>query len=184
MEAVNYTGFYSLNNCVVYVEGGTIPSDWDSSWYSGIAQYRLNSQGGFSADGNYYYEVIDGKLYLVRYLNTVAPKAPIIIPKKIDGKMVYGIRSYCFEGKQSNSSSNRYIFVVPDTITVMESYAIYLYNYGYSYFYLEFASASDIPSTWSSGWAYGSYGYTSRSYLTRYYVDSWELIDNVPTVKS
>lgn len=183
VDIVNQYGFYILGDCVIYIEHQSIPEDWDSSWYYDIDGYVLNSQASCSQNGEYLYEIVNGKLYLIRYLPTISTKTPIFIPEKVDGKTVYGVRSYCFEGTASNSSSNRYIFVVPDTITVMESNAIYLNSYGYSYLYLEFDSSSEIPSTWNSYWVYNSYGYTSSSYLTKYYAADWELVNNLPTLK-
>ena len=181
VEIVNYRGFYSLSSCTVYIEAAAIPTDWDSSWYSSIKTYVLNAQANYSASGDYLYTVSDQKLYLVKYLKTVATRTPIIIPEEIDGKPVYGIRSNCFEGTASNSSSNRYEFVVPSSISVMESSAIYLNGYGYSKLYFDVASSGSIPSGWDYYWFNTSYGYRYNSgYNYLYYSGDWELINGVP----
>lgn len=181
VEIVNYRGFYSLSSCTVYIEAAAIPTDWDSSWYSSIKTYVLNAQANYSANGDYLYTISDQKLYLVKYLKTVATQTPIVIPEEIDGKSVYGIRSNCFEGTASNNSSNRYEFVVPSSISVIESSAIYLSNYGYSKLYLDIASSGSIPSGWDNYWFDTSYGYRYNSgYNYLYYSGDWELINGVP----
>ena len=179
VDTVNSYGFYNLGNCTIHIEADSIPSKWDSSWYSGLYSYKLNSKALYDSACEYLYEIVDEKIYLSKYLLTVTTKTPILVPDKIDGKTVYGIRSYCYSCPNYNSSSNKYIFVIPSDITVIESYAIEAYSY-YTYIdiYLDFESASNIPSTWSSSW-YSSYG----SYVTKYYKDEWELIDNVPVLK-
>lgn len=182
VSIVNYRGFNDLSKCTVYIEAASIPTDWDSSWYSSIKDYVTNSQANYSASGDYLYTISDQKLYLVKYLNTVAPRIPIVIPEEIDGKSVYGIRSNCFEGTESSNSSNRYEFVIPSSINVMESSAIYLPNYGYSKLYLDVASSGSIPTGWNTNWFYTSYGYRyNSSYNNLYYTGSWEMIDGVPT---
>ena len=183
IEAVNNKGFYSLSNCTVYIDLKSIPSDWDSAWYYSIKGYKMNSKGYLSADGNYFYEISDGNVYLLKYLKPVYVSGTIFIPEKIDGKTVYGVRSKCYTGTENNSSSSRYTFVVPSTIVVMENSAIYLKNYGYSTYYLNFASSSDIPATWNSSWHYSSYGYSSSTYSQHYYNGQWELVDGLPVIK-
>lgn len=182
VDIVNQYGFYDLDNCVVYIAHKSIPEDWDSSWCYSIDDYVLNSKANCSSDGNYLYETIDNKLYITKYLKIISTKTPIIIPEKIDGKTVYGVRSYAFRGDASNSSSNRYIFVIPSTITVMESSAIYISSYyGYSNLYLNFTSSTDIPSTWNSNWFYSYYGYRYNSgYNNVYFKDQWSLVNNIP----
>ena len=181
VDAVNYYGFYSLGECTIYIEANTIPTDWDSSWYSGIDEYKLNSKAQYNSTAEYLYEVVDGKIYLTKYLLPISTQTPIFIPDKVDGKTVYGIRSYCYQSSVSNSSSNRFIFVIPSTIIVVEQYAINMYNYGYCDIYLDFDSSTSIPSTWNSYWCYSTYGYTG--YANKYYKGQWELIDNIPVVK-
>lgn len=180
VDIINQYGFYTLSDCVIYIERKSIPEDWDSSWYYSIDSYVLNAHTNLNQTGDYLYETVDGKVYLTQYLKEIKPGTPIFIPEKIDGKTVYGVREKCFVGLSSNSSSNRYVFVVPDTITAMEYHAIYLESYGYAYVYLEFASSSTVPSTWNSNWVYSSY---SSSYITKYYAESWELVNGVPTLK-
>jgi len=173
---VNYRGFSALSNCVVYIKADAIPTDWDSSWYISIKQYLLGVDPPlFSSDGKYQYKIVDQKLYLEKYLNPIATKDPIVIPETIDGVAVYGICSYCFEGSASNNSSNRYVFVIPSTISVMESYAIYMNNYGYSILCMGFESSDQIPVGWSSSWFYASYGYQYNYYNNVYYADSWSI---------
>lgn len=173
---VNYRGFNSLSRCVVYIKGDAIPTDWDSSWYSSIKQYKLCADLPlFSSDGKYQYKIVDQKVYLEKYLKPIATKDPIVIPETVDGKTVYGICSYCFEGSASNNSSNRYVFVIPSTISVMESYAIYMNNYGYSILCMEFESSGQIPVGWNGSWFYASYGYQYNNYNNVYYADSWSI---------
>ena len=181
VDVVNYQGFASLSNCIIHIEAKTKPSEWDSSWYSSIKGYVMNSQVKYDETGTYVYEIVDGKVYLNKYLLPITTQTTIFIPEKIDGKEVYGVRSYCYKSSVSNYSSDRFVFVIPDTITVMESYAINMYSYGYSYIYLEFDSASDIPETWDSKWCYSTSGY--GSYATKYYSDQWELEDGNPVSK-
>ena len=177
--AVNYRGFYSLDSCTVFIARATIPSDWDSSWYYDINGYKLNSEMYNAQD--YLYEIVDGKVYLVKYIGEVVPQKAIFVPSTIDGKKVYGIRAYCYEGNASNSSSNKYKFVIPSTIEVIESRAINLYNYGYCDIFLSFSSASNVPSTWSSTFACSKSGYTS--YVAIHYSGSWELLYGAPIIK-
>jgi hypothetical protein len=181
VDAVNYYGFYSLSECMIYIEANAIPSDWDSSWYSSIDGYKLNSKAQYNATAEYLYEIVDGKVYLTKYLLPISTKTPIFVPDKVDGESVYGIRSYCYQSSVSNSSSNKFVFVIPSTITVVEQYAINMYYYGYCDIYLNFDSSSSIPTTWNSYWCYSTYGYTN--YATKYYKGQWDLIDNIPVAK-
>ena len=180
VEAVNHYGFYNLSNCTVYIEANALPSEWDSSWYYNIAGHKLNSRYYTSADGNYSYDVTDGKVYLIKYFGEVTPNSTITVPTQIDGKPVYGVRTNCYVGN-SSSSNTRYSFVIPNTITVMESSAISLSNRGYANLFLYYNSSSEIPSTWDSNWFKSINGYSS--YGTKYYYSQWEMLDGVPTVK-
>ena len=181
VDAVNYRGFYYLTKCTVYIEASQIPSDWDSSWYSNISGYKLGAKAQYSANNEYLYETVNGKIYLTKYLLTISTQTPIFVPDEIDEKPVYGIRSYCYQSYESNSSDNRFIFIIPSSITVVESYAINLYCYGYCDVYLDFDSSSGIPSTWSSYWCYSTYGYTG--YANKYYKSQWELVNGYPVSK-
>jgi len=180
VDAVNYRAFCNIYDCTIYVEAEAKPSDWDSSWYYNVENIVFNSKATYDTTGTYLYEIVDGKVYLTKYLLQISTKTPIFVPDKVDGKTVYGIRSYCYQSYVSNSSSNKFIFVIPSTITVVEQYAINMYNYGYSDIYLEFDSSSNIPSTWHSYWCYSTYGYTN--YVTKYYREQWELVNDVPVV--
>ena len=153
-DAVNYRAFYDVNNCQIYIESSKVPTDWDSSWYYNIKGHTLNAQASYSSNAEYLYKTVGRKIYLVEYLGTLSTKTPIIIPEKIDGKTVSGVCSYCYKATASCSSSNRYIFVIPKSITAMEEYAIYVTGsyYGYSNIFLEFDEASEIPTTWNSNW--------------------------------
>ena len=185
VNIVNYQGFYNLSYTSVYIAADAIPTDWDSSWYYSISGYKVASVAAYSTDGAYFYETVDGRVYLIKYLRTMTTKTPIVIPDKIDGKTVYGIRSNCYEASTSPNSSNRYIFVIPSTISVMESYAIYIPYYGYSDLYMYVSSSSDIPTGWNSSWFYSGYGYRYNSgYNNVYYKGQWEYKDKVPTLKS
>ena len=181
IDAVNYRGFYNLSKCTVYVEASSVPADWDSTWYYSINSYVLGSKAMIDSTSSYLYEIVDGKVYLKKYLKSISTTTPIFVPDKIDGKTVYGIRSYCYQSLESNSSSNRYVFIVPSTITVIESYAINLYGYGYCDLYLNFDDSSSVPSTWGSSWCYSTYGYTK--YATKYYSGQWKMVNGVPVVK-
>lgn len=184
VEIVNYRGFYSLSKCTIYIEASEIPTDWDSSWYYSIKDYKLDSKAEYSSDGSYLYTTVDQKLYLVKYLKPIEPLNPIVIPETIDGVPVYGICSYCFEGTQSNNSNNRYIFAIPASISVMESDAIYLPYPGYSILYMGVKSRNQIPSGWNSNWfktSYYGYGYNSSNNII-YYADSWEMVNDTPVV--
>ena len=188
VSIINYRGFYSLSNCTVYAEASAKPEDWDSNWYYSLKSVKFNSSAKIDATSSYLYEIVEGKVYLIKYLKTVSVNTPIIIPEKVDGKTVYGIRSYCFNFTAKTSSTERLIFVIPGSITVMEQYAIYhgssSYDYGYATFYFNFASGS-MPSGWNSYWYYSyyyGYRYTS-SYCQKYYSGSWEIKNNVPSPK-
>ncbi|MBO5414999.1 MAG: leucine-rich repeat protein [Clostridia bacterium] len=185
IDAVNYRGFYSLSNCTVHIKADEIPVDWDSNWYYSIYAHKLNSQAKYTSDGAYLYEFVENNLYLTKYLQPISTNTPIIIPEKINGKTVYGIRSNCFNPSASTSTTNRYIFVIPSSITVMEANAIYTSGYGYSNLYMSFENSSDIPSTWNSLWFYSSYGYSyNNSRNNVYYKNDWKLVDNVPYPKN
>lgn len=178
VNTVNYSGFDLLSNCTVYIELSSIPSDWDSNWKYSISGFILGSKATYDSTGSYLYEIVDGKIYLKKYLKTITPQIPVFIPEEIDGKAVYGIRSYCYQPNISNNSANRCIFVIPSTITVMEKSAIYLsYSYTYSNIFLNFTSSSYVPSTWNSSWC------SSSSYASKYYKSQWELVNNFPVIK-
>lgn len=188
VEIVNYRGFNSLYDCTVYIEAAVIPTDWDSSWYNSIGGYKLNAKAQYSIDGSFLYKIMDEKLYLVKYLNAINLSVPVIIPETVDEIPVYGICSECFYGTygtQSNSSYNRYIFVIPDSITVMESNAIYLPGYGYSALYMGIESSDQIPAGWNTNWFYTSYNYRYNSgYNKVYYSDSWTFVDGIPVANN
>ena len=178
VDAVNYRAFYSLSSCHIYIEASKIPADWDSSWYSSINGYTLNSQAKYDSTGSYLYEEVNGNVYLTKYLKAISTQNPIFVPEKVDGMTVYGIKSYCYQSSVTNSSTNKYIFVIPATITDVQEYAIYLYRYGYCDIYID---SDSVPATWDSYWYYTSYGYTS--YATKYYKGQWEVVDGVPVAK-
>ena len=178
---VNNYGFYDLTNCTIVIRQEAIPEDWDSSWYYQIKEYVLGSETEIA--GEYMYEVVNGKLYLKKYLGVITPDTPVFIPEKIDGIPVYGVRSQCFEGSNAYSYSANYIFVIPEGIQVMESQAIYLYGYGYCTLYMQFSSSAEIPTAWSDNWLYSSYygSVFSSSSTKKYYRGEWELKDGILT---
>ena len=181
---VNKYGFYSLSNCYVNFAGATIPEDWDSNWRYNIKGYRLSSVAKVDSTGKYQYEVVSGLVYLVSYLAPITTNTPIIIPETVDNLPVFGIRAYCYTSTYSNSSSDRFIFVISPKIVIMESNAISLNGYGYSTLYMDMDSSGDIPTTWNSYWFYSSYGYSYNNSRNQvYYKSSWELVDGVPTLK-
>ena len=182
VEDINNYGFYYVSNCTVYIEAKSIPEDWDSSWYSSINSYRLGTKADYSQTGEYLYETVDGKVYLSKYLGEIDAGDTLVIPTKIDGKDIYGVRSYCYKSSVTNSSSKRINIVVDSSITVMESYAIYFNEY-YTYvnLYVGYTQNEGRPTDWNSNWIY-QYS-SSSSYRTYYYVDQWEYDDGVLTVK-
>lgn len=179
VDLVNNCGFYNLNSCVIYIEHTTIPEDWDSSWYYSIDEYILNAKIAYSKDQCYAYENINGNIYLTKYFGVILADNAVVIPEKIDGKTVYGVREGCYQ--LPSGSNKHYSFVVPKTITVMEEYSIYSNNYNYIKLFMYASSSSEIPSTWDSYWCYP--GTSSSSYKTFYYYDQWKMVNNVPTIK-
>ena len=183
---VNQYGFYSLSNCTIFVEASARPENWDSSWYSSVGEIVYGSKGlyGKTTDGVVYlYEIVEGKVYLKKYLGTYTTGMTLSVPDKIDGKTVYGVRGYCYDVTSSvySNSSTRLKIVIPSTITVMEYAAINCYTssyYCYADIYLSFASSSEIPTTWNSNYIYRRY-----QYGTIYYSASWEMVNGVPTAK-
>ena len=175
---VNYRGFYNTNYCTVYIEAEAIPTDWDSSWYSGLKNYYLNTK--INSSGAYLYKITEGKVYLVKYIEPISKGDLLIIPEQIDGLPVYGICSDCYTVPQETK------IVVPRSITVMEANAIYANSYSYGCtLYLKFAESKEIPSTWHSNWFYTNYGYRyNGSYNTVFYSSQWELVNNIPVLKN
>ena len=175
---VNKYGFYSLSNCTIYVEASTIPENWDSSWYNSIDEYVLNSQHFYSTDGQYLCEFVDGKVYLSKYLGVYNQEEGLVVPSKIDGKTVYGIRRSCFEVSGiSTSSSRKFAIIIPEAIEIIEYYAFYFNNtYSYVAIYLPYESSSSKPSGWNSSYINSTY------YTYKYYADQWELVDGKPTI--
>ena len=188
---VNNNGFYGLSYCTLYVEAMEKPEDWDSNWYYDVDEVVWNAQGTYATteNGLYFYETIEGKIYLTKYFGTYNLNTPLVVPDKIDGKTVYGVRAYCFEipttVTSSISSASRYQVIIPESITVMESNAIYLSTssskHSYVNVYLSFDSSSEKPSTWSSSCVYTSY--YSTNYIYYYYAAQWEMLDGVPVLK-
>jgi hypothetical protein len=180
VEDVNHYAFYDITG-TVYVEHKTIPGDWDSSWYYST-DYKLGTSASFSKAGDYFYETIDGKIYLKKYLLPIKAGDTIVVPTNIDGKRVYGVKQNCYESSVSNNSNSRINIVVSSDIAVMESYAVDFNNY-YTYvnLYVDWNSDESYPSTWSSSWLY-MYS-SSSSYKTTYYAGQWELVNGVPAIK-
>ena len=182
VEAVNYRAFYYVDSCTIYIDSEQIPPDWDSNWYYSISGYKTNYNVYFDSTGSYVYEIVDGNVYLIKYMYPIYSQTPVFIPDSVDGLTVYGVRAYCYDTLYSTGSSNKYIFVVPSSITVMEQYAIYLYYYsGNCYVYTDFVSSAAMPSTWHSKWCYSTY--YSYYYPTYYYNNQWELVDGIPVLK-
>ena len=179
---INNYGFYSLSNCTVYIATGTIPADWDSSWYYDINTYKLSATMTYAQASDYLYETVDGLVYLTQYLNPIEAGDTIVVPTTIDGKAVYGVRQYCYRSSVSNNSSTRINIVVPSSITIMEYYAVYFSQY-YTYvnLYVGYTSSEGRPIGWNSNWIY-TYS-SSSSYRTYYYGDQWQLVNGVPVLK-
>ncbi len=182
VDDINHYGFYSVSNCTVYIAAKSIPGDWDSSWYSGISTYKLDAKADYSQVNDYLYETVEGKVYLVKYLKEIKAGDTLVVPTKIDGKDVYGVRQYCYKSNVTNNSSNRINIVVDSSITVMEYYAVYFNQY-YTYvnLYVGYTSSEGRPSNWNSNWIY-QYS-SSSSYRTYYYADQWEYKDGTLIIK-
>lgn len=177
VEDVNNNGFYGLSNCTIYVEAKERPADWDSSWYYNVKGVKWDSQANYAiANGVYYlYETTSAGVYLTKYLGVVERGKAVFVPEEIDGKTVYGVRAKCYENfLSSGSSSTRFEFVIPHTITVMEQYAIYCSSSYYINIYLSFESSSGKPATWNYDYVYRS------SYTYTYYLYQWGYRNGVP----
>ena len=179
---VNEYGFYSCSNCTVYLEAASVPENWDSSWYSGIKGYQVSSQGNYSQSGDYFYKLVDGKVYLVKYYGEYTDTL-LVVPSIIDGKEVYGICRYCYEvpSKITSkvSSSNRYKIVIPQSVQVMEQYAIYLNSSNHPSSYTDvFVSSTSKPSGWNYNAVYSSYN--GNNYIYYVYTGSWSMVNGVP----
>ena len=187
VEIINYQGLYDLPYCTAYIAHQQKPTDWDSSWYYNLDGTVYGSQAEIDSTGSYLYTIESGKVYLTKYLLPINTNTPIIIPEKVDGNAVYGIKTECFKSSASSSSTNRFIFVIPDGIKYMERKAIYFpsYNYAYTDLYFEHKSNVNFPSTWHSEWFYSYYGGSyNNSYNNRYYANDWTYVDGVPTKKA
>ena len=180
VEDVNHYAFYDISG-TIYIEKSSIPSDWDSSWYYSIDGYKLNAKASISTAGDYWYETVDGKVYLIKYLLPIQAGDTIVVPTQIDGKAVYGVRQYCYKSSVSNDSSNRINIVVSKDIAVIEQYAIYFNSYVYINVFVDWASNESKPANWNSSWLYTYY--SSSSYQKWYYAGQWELLNGVPVIK-
>lgn len=174
VSAVNYQGFNYLRNATIYVKAASKPENWDSNWYLSIKQVIWGSELDATISNDLYlYEVVSGKAWIKKYYGTWSATSPIIIPDSIDGYPVIGIRT----GAITYSSSSSYLdIVIPASITQIESRAI---NY---YYYLKvYTYETSKPTGWVSDYGYSSaYGYTSDSYRTYYFKDTWSMINGRP----
>ena len=179
VSIINYRGFYDCDSIII--DNDKIPEDWDSEWqYS--SEYVLEKDTIYYSTADYFYKIKNNTLYLVKYRKTINTSTPIIIPSKIEDKTVYGICSKCFYASSSSNSSSSYSFVIPSTIKVMESNAIYISGYGYSNLFMSFTSATSIPTTWNTNWFYSSYnGNFNSGYNNVYYSSSWSYVNGIPT---
>ena len=93
ISAVNYHGFYDLDNLEIHIEASEKPSNWDSNWYYSVKNVLWNSEisGNISNDGLYFYTYSGNSAKIVKYLGSWSSSLPLIIPSTIDGYTVTSI---------------------------------------------------------------------------------------------
>ena len=176
VSAVNYQGFYSLNNLEIHVKASEKPSNWDSTWYSQIKNIFWNSQmnGNISSDGLYLYTVTGSNAKIIKYFGSWTSTAPLIIPSTIDG---YPVNSIGNGAISYTSSSTTLKIVIPNSVITIENQAIYYYRYLQVY-----SNQTSKPSGWVSTFGYNYYnGSSSESYRTYYWQGTWTVVNGEPT---
>jgi hypothetical protein len=176
VSAVNYQGFYDLDNLEIHVKASEKPSNWDATWYYSIKNVIWNSQfnGNVSNDGKFLYSYIGNNAKIVKYYGQWTATLSLIIPSSIDGYTITSIGS----GAISYTSSTTTLeIVIPNTITTIEAQAIYYYRNLSIYSY-----AAIKPENWVSNFGYNYYnGSSSESYRSYYWQGTWTLVNNDPT---
>lgn len=175
VSAVNYNAFYT-EAAIIYVKDSSKPENWDSSWYYDVEDIIWGEKlDAMISDDLYMYEIINGKAWIKEYLGSWSYNTALVLPDKIEGYTVVGIRKDAIK-YSSNSSSYHHKIVIPNTITQIEEKAIYYYKY--LDIYAEFNSK---PTNWHDYFGYSNYYGSSDSYRTYYWNGEWEYIDGVPT---
>lgn len=176
ISAVNYHGFYDLDNLEIHVKASEKPSNWDSTWYYSVKNVLWNSEisGNISNDGLYFYTYSGNSAKIVKYFGSWSSSLPLIIPSTIDG---YTVTSIGTTAITYTSSSTTLEIVIPNTVTTIDNQAIYYYLYLYVY-----SNLTSKPVGWISTFGYNYYnGSSSESYRTYYWQGAWSLVNNDPT---
>ncbi|MDX9691921.1 MAG: leucine-rich repeat protein [Acholeplasmataceae bacterium] len=176
ISAVNYHGFYDLDNLEIHVKVNEKPSNWDSTWYYSVKNIIWNSQinGNVSSDGLYFYTYSGNNARIVRYFGSWSTSLPLIIPSTLDGYTVTTIGNGAIT---YSSSSTTLEIVIPSSVTTIENQAINYYRNLIVYSY-----ETARPSGFVSTFGYSSYwGSSSESYRSYYWQGTWSLVNNDPT---
>ena len=176
VSAVNYHGFYDLDNLEIHVKATEKPSNWDSTWYYSVKNVFWNSQinGNVSNDGLYFYTYSGSNAKIVKYFGLWSSSLPLIIPSTIDGYTVTTIGTGAIT---YTTSSTTLEIVIPTTVTTIESLAITYYRN-----LIVYSSLASKPSGWTNTFGYSSYwGSSSESYRSYYWQGTWTLVNNDPT---
>lgn len=177
ISAVNYHGFYDLDNLEIHVKASEKPSNWDSTWYYSVINVLWNSQinGNVSSDGLYFYTYSGNNAKIVKYFGSWSSSLPLIIPSTIDGYTVTAIGTSAIT---YSSSSTTLEVVIPNTVTTIDNQAIYYYRY-----LSVFSNLVSKPAGWISTFGYNYYnGSSSETYCTYYWQGAWSLVNNDPTL--
>lgn len=175
MNAVNYQGFYDLDNLDIHVKASEKPANWDSTWYYGINDVIWDSYASadISNDGLFIFELQGDEAKIIEYLGTWSSSNPLIIPESINGYTVTSIGSYAID---YTSKSSTLSIVIPSTVSTIEYRAIRYYQH-----LRIFSSLVSIPSGWDSSYGYNYYNSSnSDSYRSYYWQGTWELVNNEP----
>jgi hypothetical protein len=176
VSAVNYRGFYDLDNAEIHVKAAVKPSNWDSTWYSQVKSVIWDSQftGNVSTDGLYIYTLNGGSAAIVKYFGSWSSTLPLIIPSTIDGHTVTTIKTNAIT---YTSSSTTLEIVIPSSVVTIEEQAIKYYRNLSVY-----SDRSARPTGWHASFGYNYYyGSTSESYRSYYWQGTWSLVDHNPT---
>jgi hypothetical protein len=165
VTAVNYQAFHGLSGATIYCEPSSKPSDWDSSWYSGVANVQWGKYiDNVSTDGLFTFEYSGSSTYISKYLGTWNQLTPVIIPSSVEGRSVTGIRTGAITYSSSGSSSVPLTIYIPSSVVTIEVDAIRCNRETNVY-----ASATSKPTGWNSNWIYNTYDAqysTSSTYIT------------------
>ena len=175
ISAVNYHGFYDLDNLEIHVKATEKPSNWDSTWYYSVKSIVWNSQinGNVSSDGLYFYTYSGNNAKIVKYFGSWSLSLPLIIPTMIDGYTVTSIGNGAIT---YSSSSTTLEIVIPNSVTTIENQAVNYYRNLIVYSY-----QTSRPSGWVSTFGYSSYwSSSSESYRSYYWQSTWSIVNNDP----